>query len=264
MPIEGSASPIVIEHAVEGAVAVLSDIREQIRAEEMLEGELSKSANELGQTRADLRALSAYLMIAQEQERRRLARELHDDFGQRMSVLTMNVDRALQQIHADPRESEDLLRRIHEELSTANDGLREVSHRLHPAVIEDLGLIAALKSLTATSRENGSEVTCWLPDQIPDLSLDTATALYRIAQEALRNAQTHGKGAPVHLTLTTQDGHLNLKIHDNGPGFSLTNARLNGGLGLLSMQERARLVNGTLQIKSQPGDGTVVSVSVPV
>ena len=271
LPVECSAAPIVKEGQIEGAVAILSDISDRIHHEQMeeaqrdrLEGEVYRTSNELGQTRADLRALSGYLMTAQEQERRRLARELHDDFGQRMSLLSMNVDRALQQLHTDPKESEDLLRRIHDELSVANDGLREVSHRLHPAVIEDLGLIAALKSLITSSRENGSEVMSWLPDQIPELSLDTATALYRIAQEALRNAQTHGKGAPVHLTLTTQDGHLNLKIHDNGPGFSLANARINGGLGLLSMQERARLVNGTLLIKSQPGEGTVVSVSVPV
>lgn len=271
MPIEGAATPVLVEGEIEGAVAILSDISEQIGREKMeeaerdrLEEEVSRSENELGQTRAERAALSGYLMIAQEQERRRLARELHDDFGQRMALISIEADEALKKIYTNPKESEEFLRSISREVSLANDGLREVAHRLHPAVIEDLGLVAALRSLTSSFRENGNEVSAWLPDQLPEVSLDTATALYRIAQEALRNAQVHAKDASVNLTLTTHDGTLQLKIRDSGPGFNLASARHKGGLGLLSMQERARLVNGTLAIHSDPGQGTVVSVSVAI
>lgn len=271
MPIDDAAAPILIEGKVDGAVAILADISERMRQEQMdevererLEDEVHKAANELGQSRADLRALSGYLMNAQEQERKRLARELHDDFGQRMALLNMQVDRALQHTEEAPPETRDLLRTISGEVSALNDGLRAVSHKLHPAVIEDLGLIAALRNLAESHGENGNEVSAWLPDQIPEIPLDKATALYRIAQEALRNARKHAKGAEIHVTLTSQDSSLQLKVRDSGPGFNLANARLAGGLGLLSMQERARLVNGSLQINSQPGQGTVVSVSVPL
>ena len=251
---------------------VPADSGERMRAEQLLalevergrlEEEVHNRTNELAQTRDALRALTGHLMTAQEQERRRLARELHDDFGQRMALLSLNADRALKQIHTNPRESEDLLRSIGEDLSIVNQGLREVSHRLHPSVIEDLGLIAAIQSLAQSYRENGNEVTCWVPEQIPQIPLDTATALYRITQEALRNAQKHAAGAPVHVSLTTQDGSMRLTIRDAGRGFDVAQAANGGGLGLLSMKERARLANAKLLVKSRPEEGTEISVSVP-
>jgi two-component system CheB/CheR fusion protein len=256
---------------VEGAVAILADIQERIHQElleiqgrERLEEEVQQTSNELGQTRAELRALAARLMTAEEQERRRLARELHDDLGQRLALLTMRANNALERLQKNPQESEALFQGVLEELSVANREVRELSHGLHPSIIEHLGLPAALRNLVASCRDGGFEVGCWVPDQIPPITLDTATALYRIAQEAIRNAQQHANGAPIHVTLTAQDNSLRLAVLDSGPGFDLGHARVGGGLGLLSMQERARLVNGTLLIKARPGDGTEVSVSVPV
>jgi two-component system sensor histidine kinase UhpB len=131
-------------------------------------------------------------------------------------------------------------------------------------VIEDLGLIAALRSLSVSYRENGSEVSCRFVDEIPELPLDTATALYRIAQEALRNAQKHGEGTPIYISLTITESTLQLAVCDTGPGFDPAHAQHDSGLGLLTMHERARLVNGTLMVRSQPGQGTVVSVIVPL
>jgi two-component system CheB/CheR fusion protein len=271
MAIENAAAPILVKDQLEGAVAIVADIRERMRQErlqmeehERLEGEMQQTSNELGQTRSELRALAAHLMTAQEMERRRLARELHDDLGQRLALLSIRAQSALDQIHKNPQESEGLLRTIGEELLIVNQGLREVSHRLHPSMIEQLGLLTALRSLCTSYSENGSEVSCLLPDQIPEMTLDTATALYRISQEAIRNAQKHAKGAPIVITVTTRENSLRLAVRDSGPGFDVNRARLGGGLGLLSMQERARLVNGTLLVKSQPGHGTDVTVSVPV
>ena len=144
-----------------------------------------------------------------------------------------------------------------------NLGLREVSHRLHPSVLEDLGLIAALRSLIASFRDDGIDVSFRLPDEMPALNTDVATALYRIAQEALRNALKHAPGAPVHVTLEVRDNLVQLTIRDDGPGFDLTKVRLGGGLGILNMNERARLVHGTLLFNSRPGDGTAIEVRVP-
>ena len=270
-PIEDATAPILAAGHVEGAVTIVSDITERLRQEglreaetDRLEGEVQKATDQLGQTRAELRALSAYLINAQEQERRRLARELHDDFGQRMAVLGMRTNRAIEQLYKNPKEAEEILHSISGEVSMLNLGLREVSHRLHPSVLEDLGLIAALRSLISSFRDDGIDISFRLPDEIPALTADGATALYRITQEALRNALKHSPGAPVHVTLGVEDDSVQLTIRDDGPGFDLTKIRLQGGLGILNMNERARLVNGTLFLNSRPGDGTIVTVRVPI
>jgi two-component system, chemotaxis family, CheB/CheR fusion protein len=270
-PIEASASPILPAGLAEGAVTIIADITEHLRQERLreierdrLEEEVQKTTDQLGQTRAELRALSAYLINAHEHERRRLAVELHDDFGQRMAALSMRINRAIEQLEKNPKETEEILQSISEEVALLNLGLREVSHRLHPSVLEHLGLLPALRSLIAGFLDDGIDVSFKLPDEIPALSTDVATALYRIAQEALRNALKHAPGAPVHTTLLTQDSYVQLTIRDDGPGFDLNQVRLGGGLGILNMNERARLVNGTLLLSSRPGDGTVVTVRVPV
>jgi len=261
--IEDAAAPIVVNNRVEGAVAIMADIRERLRQErqqeverERLEEEVHKTTDELGQTRSELRALAGHLMTAQEEERRRLALELHDDLSQRVALMSLRADDAIARIHKDPEESAVLLEGIHAELLAVSRGLRELSHRLHPSIIEQLGLIASLRSACMSYRESGIDVTCLLPDQIPEVSLEIATALYRIAQEAIRNAQKHAKGAPIHVSMTTQENSLRLSVRDSGPGFEMNSACLAGGLGLLSMQERARSISGTLLIKPRLGEGT--------
>jgi PAS domain S-box-containing protein len=269
--VEEAASPILIGRKLEGAISIVSDIAERLLRERLqqnerdrLKEEVHKTTDQLGQTRAELRALSAYVLNAQEQERRRLARELHDDFGQRVAVLGMRTNRAIEQLSKDPKETEEILQSISNEISMLNLGLREVSHRLHPSVLEDLGLVAALRSLIAAFSGDGVVVSFKLPEEPPALSDHTAIALYRIAQEALRNALKHAPGAPIHLTLDILENSVQLTVRDNGPGFDLSRVRLEGGLGILSMKERARLVNGSLLVKSGAGEGTAVTVSVPM
>lgn len=269
--IEDAASPIVAGEDLVGAVAIMRDITERIRQEHLeeaerdrLEDEIEKTSEALGQTRAELRALSSHLITAQEEERRRLARELHDDFGQRAAVLAMHANRALEQFRAEPQDTEPLLRIICSEVSELNEGLRGASHRLHPSVLDDLGLVAALRSLVTDFRDDGHDVSFRLPDSLPAVNANTSTALYRIAQEALRNAQKHAPGAPIHLTLGAQDNGLELVIRDAGPGFDVGTMKVGLGLGLLSMQERTRLVHGKMFVTSQPGEGTVVRVCVPL
>lgn len=268
--IEDAASPIAVGEQLVGAVEIIRDITERVRHERLqeeervrLEEQMHQASYDLGQTRDELRALSGHLITAQEDERRRLARELHDDFGQRMAILGMQADRASGKIHLSPQEAADLLQGIREQAADLNQALREMSHRLHPPLLEDLGLIPGLRSLIDSFRAEGAEISFGAPAEIPQPSLNVTMALYRIAQEALRNATKYAQGAPIHLHLGIQNGALLLSIRDNGPGFDLVQARLAGGLGLLSMHERARLVNGSMTFNSKPGEGTVVTVRVP-
>ena len=158
-----------------------------------LEEEVQKATDQLGQTRAELRALSAYLINAQEVERRRLARELHDDFGQRTALLGMRINRAIEHLYKDPKEIGAILENLSGEISQLTLGLREVSHRLHPSILEDLGVVPVLRIKITGFRDDGIDVSFSLPDEIPAMTADAVTALFRISQEALTNTLKHAR-----------------------------------------------------------------------
>ena len=143
--------------------------------------------------------------------------------------------------------------------------LRKTSHMLHPAILEDLGIAAALDTLVEQERENSRDVhlSCSL-DSTSAVPPDVATTLYRIAQEALRNAAKHAPGSGVQLSLWREGNQLVLQIQDDGPGFSFADAKSRGGLGLISMQERASAVGGTLTLSTRPGEGTVLIAEAPL
>ena len=252
------------EDRIDGVVISFVDITVQKKAELALGIEAHKTADELGQTREELRALTGHLIRAQEAERRRLAQELHDDIGQRLSLLSMHIDQAVKGLSDNPQTSVELLRDVQDGLSAVNTSIRETSHRLHPQMIEDLGLIVALKGLCSSYGSNGADVKCSTPEDIPDLPLEISTTLYRVAQEAIQNALKHAPAAAIRIALTTPDNSVQLTVRDNGPGFDLFTASHNGGLGFSTMRERARLASGKLSINSRPGHGAEVSIVVPI
>lgn len=225
---------------------------------ERLEAQVVYTSEALGQTREELQALSRHLMQAQEEERARIARELHDDLGQRVALLGMQTD-LLQSVL--PQQHREKIAVLHSGLSDLSQGLREVSHKLHPSVLTDLGLTEALRSLLSGLRSQGMNIRESLcePSGIPD---KVNTAFYRIAQESLNNIRKHAPHANVQVTLTASARALTLKIVDDGQGFSLGDVRQQGGLGLISMQERARLIGGNLLLTAEPGKGTTVLVRV--
>ena len=139
--------------------------------------------------------------------------------------------------------------------------LREISHRLHPSVLTDLGLAEALHSLTGEYEQLGINIEAHV-GLLQAVPLVVATSLYRIAQEALQNVVKHAPGADVHLKVFQTSDQLVLHLQDSGPGFSVQKVRGRGGLGLISMQERAQLAGGWLQLLSNPGEGTTVLVRV--
>jgi PAS domain S-box-containing protein len=269
IPVEDAATPIVTGAQVLGAASVFVDATERMRREreqelerDRLEEEVQATTEASGHTRAELRALSAHLISAQEDERRRIARELHDDLAQRTAAAQMQLEELAGFLRPDT--GREALGAVRASLAELSNGLREISHRLHPSVISDLGLSTAIRQLVTQVRESGGDAS-FVERNVPsELSLDLGTALYRITQEGLRNAGKHAAGAPVRVSLVAHDSELHLTIEDAGPGFELSAARAKGGLGLVSMRERARLLGGSLLLRTRPGDGTFILVRVPV
>lgn len=267
LPVEDSASPIVEGGQILGAVTIFLDIskrlsqeRRDVHLRDQLQEQVHVTNEALGNTRQELQALSHHLMTAQEEERARIARELHDDLGQRTALLGMKL-RSLES--ASPESLKPQAAAARDDLMNLSSGLREVSHRLHPSAIADLGLAPALESLVSDFRQQGLSATLRI-DGTSTSPEEVATALYRIAQEALSNVQKHAPAASVHVRFWQEANNLQLSIRDQGLGFSLTEIRKKNGLGLLSMQERARLVGGTLLLSADPGRGTTVLVRVPL
>ncbi len=200
---------------------------------------------------------NAKALAAQEAERHRIAQELHDEVGQRLTVVLLGLKQAEQRAPADLAADLALLR------ETAREGLddvRRVARELRPGVLEDLGLASALAALTTDfARHSGAAVRRVLTPGLPALSADIELVLYRVAQEALTNAARHAHATSVELSLTRVGDRLALVVADDGRGFD---ARREGA-GMRGMRERARLVAGELSVTSGSG-GTTVRLEVPV
>jgi PAS domain S-box-containing protein len=241
--------------------------RERLAALErrLLADQVQSKKEELDRTKEELRALAADLLTAQEEERRRIARELHDDLQQRLALLEVSVSRLRQDLPDNPAQIRAELNRLERELSAVSNEIRRLSHQLHPAILDDLGLRIALTRLAEDFQMNRAQPVRVEAENVPDgIPAFVSTALYRITQEALRNVAKHADGAAVTITLAGGPDRLHLAIQDTGPGFSPSDVRFRGGLGLISMHERATLAGGTLHLTSSPGRGTSIEVHVPL
>lgn len=211
-----------------------------------------------------LREFGRGLIRSQEEGRSRLARELHDDVTQRLARLAIDVGL----VERDPGHLQvaAAMRPIREELARLSEDVHTLAYRLHPSILEDLGLAATLRAEAERfSCQHGvaAEVTLTgLPEVVPP---EPALCLYRVTQEALRNVARHAGARTVHVSLRGRDGGLQLAVHDDGAGFApeITSASRKG-LGLRSMRERVRLLRGTIDIESAPGRGTTVAAWVPL
>jgi signal transduction histidine kinase len=218
----------------------------------------------LRQTRAGLRALAARLLRAQEEERRRIAREMHDDWTQRLALACIDLVKLERHIGA-PEVALPLLRTVHEQLVRLAEDVHSLSRQLHPSILDDLGLVEALRSeCTSFARREGIAVS-YRPGDVPPLvPRDVALCVYRVAQEALRNVAKHAAVNEARVALAGTGPELVLRVEDDGAGFDVAAVRSAPGLGLSSMEERVRLVRGRLVVASAPGRGTTVEVHVPV
>jgi signal transduction histidine kinase len=212
-----------------------------------------------------LRGLTARLISVQESNNRVLARELHDDVTQKLAALTLNVRTLADQ----PLASVDMLRKnlhqLEEQIGKAVGDIHQLSRQLHPSILDDLGLPAALRADCAAFSEQHTTPCEFISGNVPDsIPQDVALCLYRVAQEALRNVGKHAEAERVEVRLTGCDGEIELTVVDFGNGFDLDRVKTAKGLGLVSMEERARMVNGQFSITSQEGQGTSVVVRVPL
>ena len=207
------------------------------------------------------------LIAGEEEARRRIARELHDDHCQRLAALGFELEAVRRQLaEDDPRRSG--LGVVGADLAGLGEDLRRLSHDLHPAILEHRGLSEALRDACAEiERRHGLPVRLSLPQEkgrLPQLPQDIALGLYRIAQEALSNIIRHAAAREVHVTLRISSRQVRLCVADDGAGFDTDEAHQAGGLGLASIEERAALLGGRCRIVSAPGAGTEIEIAVPL
>ena len=215
--------------------------------------------------RAIYRAHSRQLLAAHEEERITVARELHDDVVQRLALLSQELDALAGETTELMPSQHQNLSDIRGELDTVTEDLREIAHGLHPAMIDQAGLGAALTQLVDDFiRAHGLEVHLVLPPVQATVEPEKAVALYRIAQEALLNVVRHSGTLRATLALRHEQGGLGLEIRDEGLGFVDSKRGGRQGIGLLGIEERARSVGGNAVIQSRPGEGTTVRVHLPM
>ena len=209
-------------------------------------------------------ALASRIASAQEAERRRIARELHDSLIQELAGVAMDLGRRVAQPPA-PGELKPDYQALQDRVVKAAEAARHVAYELHPTELEDLGLEKALRAYCEqTGRVNGVSVE-FSSRRVPtDLKRDTSLCLYKVAQEALRNVVKHSRAQRATVTLERADQHIRLRVEDDGNGFQLSTLQAAAGLGVASMQERVQLVNGKFSITSEPGKGTQVAAELPL
>jgi signal transduction histidine kinase len=212
----------------------------------------------------DLKALSDRLLLVQEEERTRIARELHDDLGQSLTALKMDVGGLLAMTPPSPV-SEPLRDRIMRTLDLTVTSVQRISSELRPSVLDDLGLFPAIEAEASRFEERtGIECELSLPDEAElHLEGDAVTAVYRIVQEALTNVSRHANATRVELRLRQRSDELLLEIRDDGRGITAEEVRDPFSLGLIGIRERADLAGGTVHIEGVSGRGTIVSVRIP-
>jgi len=230
-----------------------------------LEREVEKRLQETTEARADLRELSARLVRAQEEERRTLARELHDEVGQSLSAIMMEAN-SLEVSQGDaalhPREVRERLVSIGAIASRSLNVVRDLALLLRPSMLDDFGLVPALNwQARETAKRTGLNVRVTADEASAGLPDEHKTCIYRLAQEALSNASRHAGARNIRVTVNTDPGLVKFSVQDDGKGFD---KRLVRGLGLLGMDERVRRLGGKLSIDTQPGRGTTISAELPL
>jgi two-component system sensor histidine kinase DegS len=228
---------------------------------------VARDVTEEKQAQENVRAYLQQITRAQEEERKRISRDLHDDVSPDLIILIQKLDTlaSLQRLKlATVKEN---LKDIRNQAEKALEGLRATAQGLRPRVIDDLGLVAALEWI-AEELEKDRHIHIKVETKNMEKSLppETQILLFRIAQEALNNIRKHARAANVTIRVEGGEKYIKMTVTDDGQGFEVPGIEgivSEGRLGLMGMHERARLMNGSLQIKSSPGKGTIVTVTLP-
>jgi len=242
-------------------VAIIEDISARKGAEEALR----ESEEALRKSYARIEDLAGRLIASQEEERRHIARELHDDLNQQVAALAIGISRLKRQFsNADDTVLEQIAK-LQNKTDLLSDRIRQVSHELHSSILQHVGLPAALNSYCAEfSDREGIAVTLDIRDGVEAVSQDAALCLYRVAQESLRNVAKHSGARSAIVALTHVNGAVELRVVDEGVGFDPGQARESRGLGLVSMEERVKLLHGNFVLTTRPGAGTELRAQIPL
>jgi signal transduction histidine kinase len=212
-----------------------------------------------------LRTLGGRLINAQEEERSRVARELHDDLNQQLAILSIELEQLRQKMPKDRADLQACVGQLRTKAQEISLEVHRLSYQLHPAKLDHLGLAAAIKSLCEELSEH-REIRIDLQQQdLPAaLSKEVTLCVFRIVQESLNNVIRHSGARNAQVVLRKISNSLHLRVSDQGCGFEMESSRTKNGLGFLSMRERLRLVGGEISIRSQPLTGTEIDVVVPI
>jgi PAS domain S-box-containing protein len=236
-----------------GSLGMVTDITARKQAEA-----------ELFRSNGQIREMASKLLTAQEEERRRISRELHDDIVQKVAALAIGISRIKSRVAGASPQLVDGLAGIQENIRGLAEDIRQISHRLHPAVLEHAGLTAALKSFTEEfSRTEGIDVALTIPAGRDAIPRDIGVCVYRVVQEWLRNIAKHSGASSAEIGLSIVGSDLRLVVKDCGCGFDVDRAR-GGGLGMVSIEERVRLCRGTVEIASELNRGTTLTACIPL
>jgi len=241
--------------AVQRALREAGERRERKRAEERLQ-----------RTNEQLRALSAYLQYVREEERTRIAREVHDELGQNLTGLKLDLSWLGNQFSG--RGSRTLRTKVKELLAHVDGTIqtvRRIATELRPSILDDLGLVAAIEWQT-NDFQNRTGIRCSVSCRVPEIlwDHDFTTVFFRIFQETLTNIIRHANATRVAVRLEQENGSLILEIEDNGRGITEKEIANTRSIGLIGMRERAALVGGDVSFRGGPGIGTTVRVKIPL
>lgn len=219
---------------------------------------------ELHESRDQLRALAARLEMAREEERKRVAREIHDELGQALTAIKIELSNLLFEWpaeHKPSRRAEAIVRLVDATIQS----VRRISTELRPGILDALGLAAAVEwAAEEFQTRTGTRCRVDLPKEAIEIDQDMATTIFRILQETLTNISRHADATQVDIRLAREDGRLSLEVHDNGIGIGEERLSASGTLGILGMRERALLLGGDFLITGTPNLGTRVMVRIPL
>jgi PAS domain S-box-containing protein len=239
----------------------IRDITDRKRAEQAL----LESNERLIESNQQIRALAARLITAQESERRRISLLLHDDVSQKIAALGVVVSRLKRKL---PTSNIDMVAELNQfgiHLNDLTTQIRHLSHQLHPEVLEHIGLVAALESVVREfGHDEGIELSFKSRVQSEPISLELSTCLYHVAFEAMRNISKHSNASSGTISLAEDEGFLTLEVSDSGRGFDVERAKRGSGIGLISAEERVKVLCGTFEVSSTPHQGTTIVARVPL
>ena len=223
-----------------------------------------KAEHSLREHENELRALTGRLIYTQEEELRRLSRDLHDDLTQRLAALAIDAGMLEKSLKPQPPQTSQDLADLKAKLIEVSHEVHNLSRRLHPSILDDLGVIQAIQSECDTfSTRTGMAVSFQHGNLSVSIPHDVALCLYRVLQEGLQNISKHSKASEARVALQDLPGGVRLSIQDAGVGFDIKEAAGKGTIGLSSMRERVRLAKGTISVVSEPGRGTEIQVFIP-